>query len=136
MANKQKPDLEGLTTEAQNPRSAGLDRLDSLEIVRLVNAEDATVADAVAKEAPAIARAIDVIAERLARGGRLVYAGAGTSGRLGVLDAVECPPTFNADPEQVIGLIAGGEKAFLRAVEGAEDSPEQGKEDLQGIGLG
>jgi N-acetylmuramic acid 6-phosphate etherase len=128
-------DLDALTTEGRNPRSRGLDRLDSLALVQLINEEDATVADAVAREAPAIAEAIDIIAERLARGGRLVYVGAGTSGRLGVLDAVECPPTFNADPGQVVGLIAGGKEALTNAVEGAEDSAESGKDDLDAIGL-
>ena len=135
MAKDKHIDLDSLTTEARNPRSEGMDRLDTLEIVRLINAEDATVTGAVAEVTPAIARAVDIIAERLSRGGRLVYTGAGTSGRLGVLDAVECPPTFNADPEQVVGLIAGGEGALLRAVEGAEDSPEQGADDLRRIGL-
>ena len=129
-------DLDRLTTEARNPRSGQLDGLDTLEIVHLINSEDATIAGAVAREAPHIARAIDTIAERLSRGGRLVYTGAGTSGRLGVLDAVECPPTFNSDPEQVIGLIAGGKDALLCAVEGAEDSPEQAMEDLKEIRLG
>lgn len=135
MADGPHIDLDGLTTEARNPRSEGLDRLETLDLVRLVNAEDATVAQAVSAVAPAIAEAVDVIAERLSRGGRLVYTGAGTSGRLGVLDAVECPPTFNADPEQIVGLIAGGETALLRAVEGAEDSPQQGADDLRAIGL-
>jgi len=110
--------------------------LSTEELVRLINAEDATVAAAVAREAPAIAAAIEVIAERMARGGRLVYVGAGTSGRLGVLDAAECPPTFNADPGQVVGLIAGGREALARAVEGAEDSAEAGAADLRAIGLG
>lgn len=135
MAENMHVELDGLTTEASNPRSEGLDRLDTLDLVQLVNAEDATVAAAVGAVAPAIAEAIDVIAGRLARGGRLIYTGAGTSGRLGVLDAAECTPTFNADPEQVVGLIAGGEGALLRAVEGAEDSPEQGADDLRAVGL-
>lgn len=126
---------ENLTTEAINPASVDLDSLDTLELVRLINAEDAKVAAAVAGQAGAIADAIDLVAARLAAGGRLVYAGAGTSGRLGVLDAAECPPTFNADPGQVIGLIAGGERALTRAVEGAEDSPQQGAADLEAIGL-
>ncbi len=129
-------DLDRLTTEARNPRSGQLDGLDALEIVQLINSEDAEIAGAVAREAEHIARAIDMIADRLSRGGRLVYAGAGTSGRLGVLDAVECPPTFNTDPDQVIGLIAGGKDALFRAVEGAEDSPQQGREDLREIKLG
>jgi N-acetylmuramic acid 6-phosphate etherase len=127
--------LEHLTTEARNPASEDLDGLTAAEIVRLINAEDAKVAAAVADQADAIARAIDAIAERLARGGRLVYVGAGTSGRLGVLDAVECPPTFNTHPTQVIGLIAGGTAALTTAVEGAEDRPELAIEDLKKIGL-
>jgi len=124
-----------LTTEMRNPHTRDLDNLTSLELVRLINAEDAKVAGAVAAEAGAIARAIDVIADRLAASGRLVYAGAGTSGRLGVLDAVECPPTFNTDPEQVVGLIAGGREGLVRAVEGAEDSGQAGRRDLEDIGL-
>jgi len=133
MKHRERIDLDRLTTEARNPRSEELDRLDTLDMVRLINAEDATVADAVARVAPEIAEAIDVIAERLAHGGRLVYAGAGTSGRLGVLDAAECPPTFNADPGQVIGLIAGGAPALTTAVEGAEDDAEDGAAVLGGI---
>lgn len=124
-----------LTTEASNPDSVDLDRLDTLELVQLINAEDAKVAAAVGEAATAIAAAIDVIAARLASGGRLIYVGAGTSGRLGVLDAAECPPTFNADPEQVIGLIAGGPTALTIPVEDAEDSPELAVKDLQAIDL-
>lgn len=124
-----------LVTEARNPASADLDRLSALEFVRLVNSEDAKLADAVADQAQQIADAIDLIADRLARGGRLIYVGAGTSGRLGVLDASECPPTFSADPGQVVGLIAGGSKALQQAVEGAEDSAEQGAGDLRDIDL-
>jgi N-acetylmuramic acid 6-phosphate etherase len=127
--------LEHLTTEARNPASEDLDGLTSAQIVRLINSEDAKVAAAVAEEADAIACAIDAIAERLARGGRLIYIGAGTSGRLGVLDAVECPPTFNTQPTQVIGLIAGGHSALTTAVEGAEDRPELAVDDLKKIGL-
>jgi N-acetylmuramic acid 6-phosphate etherase len=127
--------LARLTTEARNPASAEIDRLSSLEIVRLMNSEDAVVAAEVARAAAPIAAAIDVIAERLRAGGRLVYIGAGTSGRLGVLDASECPPTFNSPPWQVVGLIAGGPTALTRAVEGAEDHSEQAIEDLLRIGL-
>src|SRR3972149_6939593 len=123
--------LEHLTTESRNPASEGLDGLTALEIVRLINAEDSKVAAAVAEEAASIARAIEVIADRLGRGGRLIYIGAGTSGRLGMLDAVECPPTFNTDPSQVVGLIAGGLPALTRAVEGAEDQPSLAIEDLR-----
>ena len=126
---------DDLTTEATNPASSDLDRLPTLELVRLINAEDAKVAAAVASEAAAIASAIDIIAARLQDGGRLIYIGAGTSGRLGVLDASECPPTFNADPDQVVGIIAGGDTALRNAIEGAEDVGERAVEDLQRIGL-
>ncbi len=124
------------TTEAVNPASADLDRLDTVELVRLINREDATVAAAVAGQAEPIAAAIDCIAARLQAGGRLVYVGAGTSGRLGVLDASEIPPTFSAGPEQVVGIIAGGDVALRNAVEGAEDSPETGAADLDRLGFG
>ncbi|MGE0759601.1 MAG: N-acetylmuramic acid 6-phosphate etherase [Pirellulaceae bacterium] len=127
--------LNQLTTEARNPASEKIDTLAPLELVRLMNDEDATVAVAVRRELPAIARAIESIADRLRRGGRLVYLGAGTSGRLGVLDAAECPPTFSTPPELVIGLIAGGYGALLKAVEGAEDEPERAVADLQAIDL-
>ena len=127
--------LEHLTTEARNPASAAMDTFSAAEIVKVMNDEDARVAAAVAAEAGAIAQAIDVIADALQRGGRLVYLGAGTSGRLGVLDASECPPTFNTPPEMVVGLIAGGPGALTRSVEGAEDMPEQGEHDLREIGF-
>ena len=127
--------LGRLTTEAVNPASARIDELDAAAIVAVMNAEDALVATAVARESAAIARAIDVIADRFRRGGRLVYIGAGTSGRLGVLDASECPPTFGTPPEMVVGLIAGGPQALTRAVEGAEDSRELAAADLAAIGL-
>ncbi|MCA9261088.1 MAG: N-acetylmuramic acid 6-phosphate etherase [Planctomycetales bacterium] len=127
--------LDKLTTEARNPASERLDSLSSLELVRLINAEDAKVAAAVATEEEAIAEAIEIIASRLGEGGRLVYIGAGTSGRLGVLDAAECPPTFNSDPAQVVGMIAGGQRAMFRAVEGAEDSPTMAIQDLEEIGF-
>lgn len=113
-------------TEARNPATENIDSFSSLDIVRTMNAEDATVARAVAAELKNIARAIDCIAERLQRGGRLIYIGAGTSGRLGVLDAAECPPTFSTAPDQVIGVIAGGARALTQAVEGAEDDPAAG----------
>lgn len=127
--------LDHLTTEARNPASEGLDGLSTIEIVRVMNSEDARVAEAVSREAKPIATVIDVLAERLARGGRLIYTGAGTSGRLGVLDAAECPPTFNTDPSMVVGLIAGGHRALLKAVEGAEDSQELGAKDLEELNL-
>jgi N-acetylmuramic acid 6-phosphate etherase len=127
--------LDQLTTEARNPASLDLDSLSALEIVRLMNAQDVRVVTAVEAVEEAIAEAIDVIAARLAKGGRLFYMGAGTSGRLGVLDAVECPPTFSTDPEMVQGLIAGGPEGLLRAIEGAEDSRETGSADLMVLGL-
>src|SRR5262245_23715919 len=127
--------MDDLLTEARNPQSEDLDVLSALEIVRLMNAEDATVPAAIATQTEPIARAIDVIVERFQRGGRLVYVGAGTSGRLGVLDASECPPTFNSPAGQVIGLIAGGLTALTTAVEGAEDHPESAEADLRQIHL-
>ncbi|HEX3599955.1 MAG TPA: N-acetylmuramic acid 6-phosphate etherase [Lacipirellulaceae bacterium] len=127
--------LEHLTTEARNPASEDLDGLTALQIVELINSEDAKIAAAVAEHSDAIAKAVDVIADRLAKGGRLIYTGAGTSGRLGVLDAVECPPTFNTNPSMVVGLIAGGYTALTSAVEGAEDRPDFGVEDLKKIQL-
>lgn len=123
--------LDKLTTESRNPDSAQLDSLSALEIVQLMNAEDAKIAAAVAAEAERIAQAIDVITERMRNGGRLIYMGAGTSGRLGVLDASECPPTFNTSPEQVVGIIAGGYDALVRSIEGAEDVPELAEKDLR-----
>ncbi|MFF9977834.1 N-acetylmuramic acid 6-phosphate etherase [Streptomyces erythrochromogenes] len=128
--------LETLTTEAFRPELAEIDRLPTLDIARTMNAEDATVPAAVAARLPQIAAAIDAIAERMARGGRLVYAGAGTAGRMGVLDASECPPTFNTDPADVVGLIAGGPCAMVKAVEGAEDSKELAAEDLAALHIG
>ncbi len=127
--------LEKLTTEARNPASENLDALSARAIVDLINAEDARVAEAVSRESATISKAVEVIAHRLGSGGRLIYIGAGTSGRLGILDAAECPPTFNSDPAQVVGIIAGGPRAMLRAVEGAEDSPDLAQEDLRNIDL-
>ncbi|MFO0934954.1 MAG: N-acetylmuramic acid 6-phosphate etherase [Gemmataceae bacterium] len=127
--------FQHLLTEARNPASERLDELQSIEIVELMNREDATIAGAVATQAREIARAVDAVADRLARGGRLIYVGAGTSGRLGVLDAAECPPTFQSPPGQVVGLIAGGRSAMFEAVEGAEDSAEQGLADLIQLNL-
>jgi N-acetylmuramic acid 6-phosphate etherase len=124
-----------LTTESRNPASEGIDGLSPLEIVHLMNAEDATVAEAVGREAVAIARAIETVATKLAAGGRLIYLGAGTSGRMGMLDAAECPPTFNSPPGQVVGIIAGGPAAMQRSVEGAEDSREAAAEDLRKVDL-
>lgn len=113
-------------TERTNPRSKRIDRMSSLEIVDLVNAEDRMVAQAVGEEREAIARAMDLAVDALGGGGRLIYVGAGTSGRLGVLDAAEMPPTFGTDPSQVVGVIAGGAEALVRARDGAEDHPEDG----------
>lgn len=127
--------LQHLPTEARNPATLSLDELTSAEIVAVMNAEDSTVAAAVGTQQAVIARSIDLIAESLQAGGRLIYTGAGTSGRLGVLDAAECPPTFQSDPKQVVGLIAGGREAMFAAVEGAEDDPELAKNDLLQLGL-
>jgi N-acetylmuramic acid 6-phosphate etherase len=127
--------LQNLQTEARNPSSTRLDELTSVELVDLMCAEDAAVPAAVAAQRQAIAQAIDAIAARLGAGGRLIYVGAGTSGRLGVLDASECPPTFQTPHEQVVGLIAGGQGAMFRAVEGAEDSEELGETDVRALNL-
>ncbi|HEX7158416.1 MAG TPA: N-acetylmuramic acid 6-phosphate etherase [Edaphobacter sp.] len=128
-------DLAALTTEARNPRTANIDRIPTLEMLTLMNEEDRSVPLAVAQELPQIARAVDDIAARFERGGRLFYIGAGTSGRLGVLDASECPPTFSVPPELVQGLIAGGDSALRRSSEHAEDSREQGAIDLAAAGF-
>ncbi len=131
------PDLdlttEGLVTEGYNPSSADIDAMSALEIARTMNAEDSKVATAVGAELPNVARAIEEIAARLRRGGRLVYVGAGTSGRLGALDAAECPPTFNTPPGMVVALIAGGPEALTQSVEEAEDSTETGRADIETI---
>ncbi|WP_432109781.1 N-acetylmuramic acid 6-phosphate etherase [Streptomyces sp. AA1529] len=125
--------LGTLTTEAFRSELAEIDQLPTLEIAKLMNAEDSTVPTAVAAQLPVIAEAIDGIAERMARGGRLLYAGAGTAGRMGVLDASECPPTFNTAPGQVTGLIAGGPGALVNSVEGAEDSAEAAADELAAL---
>ncbi|OUQ40694.1 N-acetylmuramic acid 6-phosphate etherase [Faecalibacterium sp. An121] len=124
-----------MTTERRNPRTMDLDTMTELEIVSAINEEDARVPLAIAKKLPEIAQAAHWAVEAFEQGGRLFYMGAGTSGRLGVLDAAECPPTFGVDPGMVVGLIAGGEKAFLKAIEGAEDSRELGRSDLEAHGL-
>lgn len=129
-------ELEALTTEAFRPDLAEIDTLPTLDIARLMNGEDAGVAAAVALRLPQISAAIDGIAARMAQGGRLVYTGAGTAGRLGVLDASECPPTFNTRPGQVVGMIAGGPEAMVTSVEGAEDSAELARTDLDALGIG
>lgn len=128
-------ELQKIATEQRNPNTTHIDTLSTLEMVRLINQEDQKVALAVAQVAPEIARAIDVITHQLSQGGRLFYAGCGTSGRLGILDAVECPPTYSTDPELVQAIIAGGYPAIFRAVEGAEDDFDLGRRDLQERGF-
>ncbi|MEG0854448.1 MAG: N-acetylmuramic acid 6-phosphate etherase [Angelakisella sp.] len=128
-------DLTGMTTEERNKSSMNLDTKSALEIVTLMNNEDTTVPQAVSLMLPQIAQVAEYAAASLRSGGRLIYMGAGTSGRLGVLDAAECPPTFGVSSDVVLGLIAGGDSAFLKAVEGAEDNQELGKTDLIQIGL-
>lgn len=127
--------LDNLLTEARNPQTMELDSMTPLEIVTAMNREDARVPESIRPQLPNIARCVAWATEAIRSGGRLIYMGAGTSGRLGVLDAVECPPTFGVSPDVVVGLIAGGEGAFVKAVEGAEDSRELGKADLEVIGL-
>ena len=128
-------DLTKLVTETRNPDTMNLDQMTPLELVSVMNHEDQKVVTAVKEVLPQVAQAIEWAVSSLESGGRIVYFGAGTSGRLGVLDAVECPPTFGVSPDVVVGLIAGGEKAFVRAVEGAEDSLELCEEELKKIGL-
>lgn len=122
-----------LATEQVNPATSDIDRMTPLEMVRAINAEDAKVAGAVERELPQIAQAIEAIAARLRRGGRLIYMGAGTSGRLGALDAAECPPTFNTPPGMIIGLMAGGPSALAKAMEDQEDSAEAGLADATNL---
>src|SRR6267143_6430934 len=122
-------------TEQRNPASKNLDRMTAREMVRLMNREDRKVAAEVGRELPAIARAVDAIVGGIRRGGRLIYVGAGSSGRMGVLDAAECPPTFGTSPKLVVALIAGGRRAITRAVEGAEDSERNGARDLRAVQL-
>ncbi|WP_273395718.1 N-acetylmuramic acid 6-phosphate etherase [Actinobacillus porcinus] len=125
--------LGQMITEQRNPNSMQIDRASALEIVQLINNEDKLVPLAIEKCLPQIAQAVEKIVAAFQQGGRLVYMGAGTSGRLGVLDASECPPTYGVSPEMVVGLIAGGERALRHPIEGAEDNREQGKLDLQAI---
>ncbi|MEI4802969.1 N-acetylmuramic acid 6-phosphate etherase [Bacillus sp. FJAT-51639] len=127
--------LENLITETRNKKTMNLDEMSTIDLLTIMNEEDAKVAEAVKQELPQIAKAVEAIVATKRKGGRLIYIGAGTSGRIGLLDAVECPPTFGTDSEEVIGLIAGGEKAFIKAVEGAEDSKELGIQDLKNINL-
>lgn len=123
--------LDRLTTESRNKNTLNIDKVSTLEMVKIINNEDKKVAIAVENELPQIAEAIDGIVERINRGGRLIYIGAGTSGRLGILDASECPPTYGVSEELVQGIIAGGTEAIFRAKEGAEDSKELAIEDLK-----
>lgn len=127
--------FEALLTEQPNPASAAIDTVPTEEMLRIINAEDRKVAEAVGREIPAIARAVDAIVGGMEKGGRLFYIGAGTSGRLGVLDASECPPTFSVSPEVVQGVIAGGEAALTRATEATEDDPASGARDLLARGF-
>ncbi|MCC4263465.1 N-acetylmuramic acid 6-phosphate etherase [Oceanimonas baumannii] len=128
-------DLARLASEGRNPDTLDIDTQSALDIVTLINQQDKTVPDAVEKVLPAIAAAVELIEAALRRGGRLIYTGAGTSGRLGVLDASECPPTFSVPHGMVLGLIAGGEAAMFTAQEGAEDNAQQGEQDLRQINL-
>ena len=128
-------DLSKLSTETRNPDTMELDQMTPLEIATTMNREDAKAVASITEVLPQIAQAITWATEALESGARIIYMGAGTSGRLGVLDAVECPPTFGVSPETVVGLIAGGEGAFIKAVEGAEDSPTLGIDDLKAINL-
>src|SRR5271167_2100509 len=127
--------LDGLLTEQVNPASADIDRRSTAELLEVINREDSRVAPAVEREIPQIAEAVDRIAGLIRAGGRLFYIGAGTSGRLGVLDAAECPPTFNAAPDLVQGVMAGGERALAHATETTEDDPAIGVRDLRERGF-
>lgn len=128
-------DLTGMTTETRNQNTTDLDTMTPLELATVMNSEDEKAVLAVREVLPQVATAIEWATAALKNGGRIIYMGAGTSGRLGVLDAVECPPTFGVSPDRVVGLIAGGEGALVKSVEGAEDSHELGTEDLEAIGL-
>ena len=128
-------ELNNMSTEKINPKTGDLDIMTIQEALLVMNEEDATVPQAIKKVIPQIEEAVKLVIKAFKNGGRLIYVGAGTSGRLGVLDAAECPPTFGTDPSKVVGLIAGGEKAFLQAVEGAEDSKTLAEEELKQIKL-
>ena len=128
-------ELKKIATEQRNPNTMSTDTLSTLDMVKLINQEDYRVAEAVSLVTDRIAEAVDLIADRLSKGGRLIYCGAGTSGRLGILDAVECPPTYSTEPEMVQALMAGGYPAIFKAVEGAEDSKALGVEDMKKIGF-
>ena len=130
-----KIDLSRLTTESRNPASAEIDTLSTTEMLKVINQEDQKVALAVEAVLPQIAQAVDAITAAFAQGGRLIYMGAGTSGRLGILDASECPPTYGTSPDMVVGLIAGGHQAILKAVENAEDNRDLAQSDLKALNL-
>lgn len=127
--------LENLVTERRNERTRLLDDMSTLGLLQVMNEEDAKVATAVHKVLPQVSKAVEMIAKARMMGGRLIYIGAGTSGRIGLLDAVECPPTFGVEPDEVVGLIAGGANAFIKAVEGAEDDEKLGIHDLKQVTL-
>lgn len=127
--------IDGLTTETVNEETKHIDELDTLNVIKLINKEDKKVADAIEAELPQIAKAVDAIAERFEKGGRIIYCGAGSSGRMGTLDAVELTPTYSVSPDRAFGLLAGGQKAMYVAVEGAEDSKELAIEDLKAVDL-
>jgi len=124
-----------MLTETPNPRTVNIDQLSTLEMLQVINEEDAGVAAAVGRVLPTIAQAVDAIAERLRGGGRLLYVGAGSSGRLGVLDAAECGPTFSVEPETVQGILAGGDTALIHSAEGAEDDHDMGRRDLLAVNV-
>lgn len=130
-----KINLSQMVTESRNPASSQIDTLPTLDMLAVINSEDQKVPLAVAATLPEIARVVDLVVDAFACGGRLIYCGAGTSGRLGILDASECPPTYGTPREQVVGLIAGGHAAILQAVENAEDSPQMGEQDLRNLGF-
>ncbi|HBC3490903.1 N-acetylmuramic acid 6-phosphate etherase [Vibrio alginolyticus] len=130
-----KIDLSRLVTESRNPASAEIDTLSTIEMLQVINEEDQKVPLAVKAVLPQIAETVDAITQAFANGGRLIYMGAGTSGRLGILDASECPPTYGTHPDMVIGLIAGGHQAILKAVENAEDNAKMGQDDLKALHL-
>lgn len=127
--------LSGMSTESRNANTMNLDTMSPLEIVTAMNEEDAKIAQAIQPALPDIAQCVTWAVEAIQAGGRIIYTGAGTSGRLGVLDALECPPTFGVAPEVVVGLVAGGSQSFLLPIESAEDSPALGREDLENLHL-
>ena len=135
MSNDVYNELVNLVTEARNPESENIDDKSTEEILHIINRQDRKIPDVVKGQIPYIAQAVDILVKAFKGGGRLFYVGAGTSGRLGVLDASECPPTFGTDPEMVQGMIAGGEQALTRAQEGSEDKADAGADDLAARGV-